>query len=153
MKYFFNAYDIKRYFNTEILNATSEYMQLPERKKSVTNNFEDENGQDIDLVAPKFDARVFNFNCVTKGETIPIFKEKYFALFNLLKIDGRYSVYNDFLDMTLFLFFVKQTNVSNMYKTAEGFAMTHTLVFGETNPFDNIPMVTLVDDEFNVLIP
>lgn len=154
MKYFFNAYDIKKDFGIDITNSVNPLLQMPDRKTSITNDMEDENGQDIDLMSPKFSSRSFPFNCTLTADTIEDFKNKYFGLFQLLKIAGVYSVYNDFLDMTVFLFFQKQTNISNMYRTSNsGYGITFVLNFGEGNPFDNIPLVALIDDVGSILIP
>lgn len=154
MRYLFNAVDFKVAFNTIITNGVNQFMQLPDRKDSVSTDFQDTDGIDIDLDTPKFAARAFDFNCVTIGETIDQYKQNYFGLFALLKQQGTYTCYCDEVDMTLGLYYKKQINLSGLYRTPERyFAQTFTLQFGETNPFSNIPIVELVDDGYNVLVP
>lgn len=154
MKYYINGYDLQATFGVLITNGTNAFMQLPERKPSVQNDFQNQNGIDIDLFEPKFAARTFVFNCVITAPTIEAFKSQYFGLFQLLKQQDEYTVFNDWLNMMIYLYFEKQTNISNMYSTpGGGFGMMFSLQFGETDPFGNLPIVELVDDLYNILVP
>lgn len=154
MKYYINGYDLEAMFGVIITNGANAFLQLPDRKESVQNDFQNEDGIDIDLFAPKFKARTFAFNCVITAPTIEAFKTQYFGFFQLLKQQELYEVFNDWLNMMLFLYYQKQANISNMYNTSSGgFGMTFQLQFGETEPFNNMPFVELVDDLFNVLVP
>lgn len=154
MKYYFNAIDIKAVFNTTISNGSEIYLQLPDKKDSVEVNLNDMNGRKRDLYAPKYAARDFNFNCVTEGDDMEDFQKNYFGIWQLVKKAERIPVFNDHYNLTLNLYYEKQTNLSPMYSTSNGgYAVSYTLQFSETNPIDNIPIVELVDDLYNVLVP
>lgn len=153
MKYFLNGVDIEATYGCVITNGMDMFFQLPGRKDSVDNDFEDEDGEDIDLTAPKFKARPFGFNCTIDSTGPSDFKTKFFGMFAILKQQDTYTLYNDFFDMTLNLYYIDQTNPSGMYKTEKGIAMSFTLNFGETDPFGNMPIVELIDDLGNVLVP
>jgi hypothetical protein len=63
-------------------------------------------------------------------------------------------MYNDRLDMMIYIYYEEQTNVSGMYRTADdGYGITFQLKFGERDPFANIPNVELVTDQYQVLVP
>lgn len=149
-----NAINLKTTFNTEVLNAVDQFMQLPDRKDSVKINVQDTNGIAIDLKTPKFEARPFAFKCVTIGATMDEYKSNYFGLFQLLKQQDTYQFYNDEVDMSIGIYFIKQTDLSGLYRTPERYyAQTFTLNFGETDAFSNLPIIELVDDGNNVLVP
>lgn len=154
MKNIVNGITLEDTFNTVVPNSVKLFMALPDRKTSVSNDWEDENGLDIDLTNPTFEARTFQFQCVTRGATMEELKANYFALFTLLKISGQYTWYNDFVNMTIYVYFQKQTSMDNVYKDGNGgLAINHTLQFGETDPTLNLPNVYLVDDQNRFLVP
>lgn len=154
MKYLINGSDLKTIYGIDITNAISPFFAFPDRKASVQNDFPDENGLDIDLTVPTFSARTFTFNCVCSGSNMDDLKSKYFGLFTLLKIQGSYSVYSDWVNMSVYAYYQKQANLGIPYKNSEGgISIKFDLTFGETDPFINIPNVFLVDDQNRFLVP
>lgn len=155
MKYILNGYDLEEKFGLIIKNGVDPLLAMPERKESVTNDFQDQNGIEKDLAAPKFKARTFVFDCALEANDANDLQVKYFGLFNLLSQQGVYTLYNDFLNLTVTIFYTKFTsNNSGLYKTSNNkIATDFKLEFGETDPYGNIPIVYLVDDVDRYLIP
>lgn len=153
MKYYLNGSNLATYGLT-ITNGVNAFMQFPERKDSISNDFEDEDGIDIDLFAPKLKARNFLFDCTLVGNDITDFKTKYFALFQLLKQQNSYTLFNDFLNIIITVYYIKQESISGLYNVPGGkYGIRFQLQFGEADPTTNIPTVELVDDLYNILVP
>lgn len=153
MKTFFNGVDIKAQLNIDATNAGNMFQQMPELKDKVTVKYTSENGYRTDLVNPTYEARTFSLDFVIEAETVEDLIYNYWQLFYIFKVNERMPVYNDYVNMTIFVYYKKQNSLSPIYKTAFGVAQTFQLQFNETDPFENIPIVTLVDDAFNVLVP
>lgn len=149
-----NGYDLKASFNTEITKVIKPVLAWPERKDSLQHDFPEENGIDKDLSTPAFSARTFDFDMITRGATIDELKANYFGLYTVLKVLGQYTFYNDFVDEQLLLYYIKQNNLSDLFREGEiGIAMTYTLTFGELSPVTNIVDYFLVDDQNRFLVP
>ena len=153
MKTYWNGVDIKERFNISITNAGNAFQQLPQLKEKVTTKYTSENGFRTDLNKPTYEARTFLFECFIEAETVKELIAKYWAFFSLINVGEKSSLYNDFVDETIYIFYQKQNNLSQIFKSNHGFAQTWQLQCSETNPFDNIPIVLLVDDAYNVLVP
>lgn len=148
-----NGNDLYSTYGLTITNVVPALLALPDRKASVSHDFPEENGISIDLTNPAFSARTFTFNCILQADTVGDLKNRYQGLFTLLKIAGTYQFYNSFLDMTVYLFYQKQSNLTSVNRTASGFAIKFDLQFGETDPDANLPDVYLVDDQNRFIVP
>lgn len=154
MQYKINGSDLEVIYGIKITNAVVPFMAFPDRKASVQHDFPEVDGIDIDLAQPTFSARTFTFNCLQSADTMAELKNAYFALFNLLKIQGTYSIFCDFVNMSIFAFYQKQANLSAPFENSDGgISIRYDLTFGETNPFANIPNVFLIDDQNRFLVP
>lgn len=154
MVYILNGVDLEATFGVVIKNVVNALMALPDRKPSLSHDFPDENGLDVDLSNPTFVARDFTFNCVLTADTVENLKNQYFAFFTLLKQQGSYQLYNDFLDMTIDIYYQKQANLSGIQAiTNNGYAVTFDLNFSETDSDLNIPIIYLVDEQNRFLVP
>lgn len=154
MQYLINGTDLKEIYGIDITNSIPPFFAFPDRKASVQNDFPDENGLQIDLDSPTFSARTFTFHCVQSAATINDLKNVYFALFTLLKIQGTYSIFCDFVNMSVYAFYQKQQGLTSPFKNSlNGWSIQYDLIFGETDPFANIPSVFLVDEQNRFLTP
>ncbi|MEO7016270.1 MAG: hypothetical protein ABI067_06975 [Leifsonia sp.] len=154
MQYLINGSNLETIYGIKITNAVVPFFAFPERKASTQNNFPDQNGIQVDLTNPTFSARIFTFNCVQSSDTIANLTNTYFALFTLLKIQGTYSIYNDFVNMAVYAFYQKQANLTPPFRNSKGgVSIKFDLIFGETDPFANIPNLFLVDDQNRFLTP
>lgn len=154
MENYLNGIGLQATFNTIVTNGVAVFYQMPSLKDSVTTNFQDTDGTDTDLDDKKFESRTFTLNCVLTAQTIDDFNTKFWGLFSILKINGVYTLYNDYYNVTLNVFYQKQISPSALYRTpTHGFAQQFQLQFGEGDPFSNIPVIELVDDLNRVLVP
>lgn len=155
MRKFINGYDFKESFGIEITNGSNMVFQMPEIKPyQIQNDFDDEDGFDQITVDPKFAARTFTFDCTMAVATMSDFKIKYWKLFTVLKQGGGYTYYDEFTNSILYVNYQKQLNLSSVYRTnKDEIGMTFQLQFGEDNPFDNIPLIELVNESNAVLVP
>jgi hypothetical protein len=149
-----NGYDLKTTFNCVFENAVNVMWGFAQRKASLKNSFANKNGDDIDLVNPKMEARNFIFNCVVSGKDMAELKNNYFALYPILKGGNVYSLYNDVADMTMSIYYQKQSGLTSPYRNSEnGYSVRFQLEFDETDPDLNIPNIYLVDDQNRFLVP
>jgi hypothetical protein len=154
MRYLINGSDLQAVYGIQITNAVPPFLAFPDRKASTQNDFPDESGLQVDLTNPTFSARTFTFNCLQSAATIADLTNSYFALFTLLKIQGTYSIFNDYLNLTVYAFYQKQANLTQPYKNSQGgISIKFDLTFGETDPFANIPNIVLVDEQSRFLTP
>jgi hypothetical protein len=154
MENYINGIGLRATFGTIVTNGVNVFYQMPELKPSVTTDFQDSNGVDTDLADKHFTSRTFVLNCTLEADNIADFNLKFWGLFGLLKINGVYSLYNDFYNMTLNVFYQKQISPSGLYQTSSGgIGQQFQLQFTEGDPFLNIPVVELVDDLNRVLVP
>lgn len=153
MNYIVSGINLKEIFGVSIKNGVNAMLALPDRKQSLSHDFPEEDGIDIDLSNPTFSARDFTFNCILEGDTVEELTSRYLGLFTLLKQEGTYSIYNDFINITINVFYQKQGNLSDIQRTSAGYAITFDLTFGEADPNTNLPTVYLVDDLNRFLVP
>lgn len=157
MQFILNGQDLETTYGVIITNGVNAMMALPDRKASVSHDFPEQDGLDIDLTQPRFSARAFVFNCVLHAISIQDLQNKYFALFTMLRGAGSYQLFNSFLNLTINIYYTKQSNIGNIYKSVkngvEGYAIKFDLNFNETNPDDNIPNIYLTNQDGQFLIP
>lgn len=154
MENYLNGIGMQAEFNTIVTNGVAVFYQMPTLKDSVSTNFQDTDGTDTDLDSKTFESRTFTLNCVLTAASIAEFNAKFWGLFSVLKINGVYTLYNDFYNLTLFIFYQKQLSPSALYRTeGGGYAQQFQLQFSEGDPFLNIPVIELVDDLNRVLVP
>lgn len=154
MDYIINGSSLRDIYNTESTNAVPLFWPMPDKKQSVRVDLPDMNGVKIDTESPRFSARQFTLSCVMSGLTILEVKNTWFGLFSLLRIGGLYSMYNDYVDMTIYVTYSKQQNLTAPYQNSNGgLSIRFDLLFEESDPFINIPNVFLVDESNRFLVP
>lgn len=136
----------------------NDFIAFPERKESLKKNWQNQDGQQVDLATPFFEPRRFKLSCMLKatGATAEEKKEnfwnQYNGLFTELKQPGHLTLYLDPLGKSFNLFYVQQEGVSKIGIEEKRFFIKFDLVFEETDPNVNIPEVYLVDENDNFLI-
>lgn len=154
MQVLINGNDIDSLYRSKPLNLISQINQYLNRKVSVTTNWQDEDGQEMDTTYPKFDPRNFVIKFIVSGDNIADLLTNYWSLFSLLKIGGTYSLYNDYSNQTIFILYQKQDSLSQPFNdSVNGLSFTFNLTFTETDPFSNIPNIVLVDGTNRYLTP
>lgn len=152
--YILNGKDLFGVFGTTVQKGSGSFIAFPERKGSLQHNWNDEDGLDIDLVSPKFEARDFRLQCTLISNDRSDFWTKYNGLFTELSTMGTHSLYISDLDKTYAIFYKNQSNLKKLTRL-EGdmkIGVSFDLIFGETDPMDNIEAVYLVDDQDRYLI-
>jgi|SRR6185437_7981526 len=143
-----NGHDLKETYGLVISNGTSQFLQFPARKDSVNHDWPEEQGLDIDLGNPKFKAREFTLTCAIIADNQDDFKSRYNGLFTELSGLDTHALYLGELDETYQVYYKNQVNLTKLSKinNTVKVGVKFDLVFGETNPDDNMSAVFLVDD-------
>lgn len=152
--YILNGKDLFGVFGVTVQSGSGTFLSFPERKGSLQHNWSDQDGLDIDLSAPRFEARDFRLQCTLITNSRSDFWTKYNGLFTELSAMGTHQLYVEDLDKTYTLYYKNQTNLKKLTRLANNMliGVSFDLVFGETDPMDNIEAVYLVDDQDRYLI-
>jgi hypothetical protein len=144
-----NGKDLKNVFGAVITGGTASLLAYPKRKASYETNWDDEDGDDIDIADPKFEARVFTLNVSVVGNGLDDFNSKYNALFTELKQGGTHELYIEDHDRTYVLYYQNQQNLSKVTRSLQlsKAGVKFDLLLSETNPNNNIIPVYLTDDQ------
>lgn len=129
-------------------------LSWPERKPSLTNDRQDQNGIEIDLDDPKFAAREFVLKCALHAEDRDDFKRKYNGFRTALFSQDTHNLFSVEDNETYKVFYKKQNSFRTynpINKLTDVWA-TFDVVLGETNPTENLQDVYLVDDQDRFLI-
>lgn len=151
--YILNGKDLFTIFGLVISGGSDTFLGFPKRKESLVHSWPEEQGIDIDLSEPNFEAREFKLICnlISAGRTE--FWTKYNGLFTELSTQGTHNLYIKDLDRTFLIYYKSQENIGKITQLdKDRVAIKFDLVFGETNPEDNIEVVYLVDETDRFLI-
>ena len=134
--YSLDGKDLWDAFNIGIESGTEAFLQFPEVKDRVTEDWADENGIDIDLATPFYvksrDIAV-NFFIVTDSETN--FWTNWLAFKALLLSSGLHLFHIDRFGRSFGVVYKSASNISLSNKTfADGGKIKFTVTFTELNP-------------------
>lgn len=153
MSYKLNTKDLYTVYGIIVNPGNDDFLKLPKRKGSIENNWQDENGLDIDLSQPRFEAREFVLKCTLEAVSRADFWSKYNGFFTELSGVGVHLLYVPDLDKTFTLFYKEQNNFKKLTALDNNAVyIQFDIVFGETNPTLNITPEYLVDSDDNFLI-
>ena len=146
--------DFKATYGVVISKGSSSLLAFPGRKQSLSHDWQDEEGIDIDLSNPVFEPRDFTLTCAQIAASRDDFFTKNNALFTALSAPGTRQLYIADMDRTFIVYYKSQANCTKLSKiiNTSKVGIKFDLVFSETNPADNIPAVYLVDDQDRFLI-
>jgi len=152
-RYILNGKDMWLLFGVVIGSGSGSFLVYPERKDSLTNDYMDQDGIQIDLLDPKYKSREFNLFCQLIANGRDDFWTKYNGLFTEISSAGTHVIYIADLGKTFHCYYKRQENLSKLTPLDSGqVGVTFNLVFGETTPTENMEAVYLVDDQDNYLI-
>ncbi len=153
MSYTLNGKDLETLFGVTVTDGSDTFLAFPKRKKSLSHNYQDKNGIDIDLSEPYFEARPFKLSCALVADSRVLFWEKYNGLFTELSLPGILDLYISDLDKTFNIYYEDQQNVGKITALDGGeVCVKFDLLFSETDPADNMTAVYLVDEQDRFLI-
>lgn len=78
-------------FKTGILKGTADFLKYAPAKEGIVYNWQGENGIDVDLTAPKFDARTISLQCITITNNRGEFHDNHDALITQLMAPGLHA--------------------------------------------------------------
>lgn len=146
-----NDNDIFSAYGLTIMSGMETFLAYPKRKDSVSHDWPEEEGIDIDLSEPHFEAREFTLKVLLMGADRTDFKAKYYSLFAELSSANNMELYFTDLDQIFTVYFKAQNNVSKVKRKldSQNVGVSFDLVFGESDPNDNIDVFIVTDlDEY-----
>lgn len=133
--------------------SSDSLLAWPDRKPSLENDRQDQNGIEIDLDDPKFSSREFILKCAIHATSRADFKTKYNGFRTALFSQDVHSLYSYDHDETYKVFYKKQSNFRSFDNiNSDNVWCTFDVILGETNPSENMTDVYLVDDQDRFLI-
>jgi hypothetical protein len=150
-----NGKDLALIFGTHIQrNGSDPFLAFPKRKESLSHNYPEETGIDIDLGAPQFEAREFSLKCALIADNRTDYWIKYSGLFTELSQAGTHTLYLADLDKAFLLYYKAQQGVSKLVRFGSSgkVGVIFELVFGEADPRSNIDIIYLGEDPDTFLI-
>lgn len=134
--------------------SSDSLLAWPERKPSLENNRQDQDGIEIDLDDPKFAAREFVLKCAMKANDRADFFSKYDGFRTALFSQDTHDLYSFEHDRTYHVFYKKQANFRSFspIDVVNDIWATFDVILGETNPRLNLIDEFLVDDQDRFLI-
>jgi hypothetical protein len=149
-----DGFDLKATYGLVISNGTVQFLQFPTRKASVSHDWPEENGVDIDLDTPFFEAREFTLTCALIADNRDDFMNQYNGLFTQLSGLDTHALYMEETGQTYQVYYKSQANLTKLSKinNTTKVGVKFDLVFGETNPYDNFEPVYLIDENDNFIV-
>ncbi|MGJ1420438.1 hypothetical protein ACR79T_12495 [Sphingobacterium spiritivorum] len=153
-QYKLNNNDLYTIFGVLVEGGSNSFLAYPSRKDSMTHDFTDKNGLDIDLQDPRFNSREFTLNCALTASSVEDFWTKYNALFTELSNSGTHKLSITDLGRDYRVYYKEQRNIRKLTPLSgkPEVWIKFDLVFGEANWTDNIEAVYLIDHDGNYLI-
>lgn len=135
-EYSINGNDIHTAYGLTVTEGVGTLLDMPDRKPSYQHDWEDENGIEVDLSTPLFQARQITLNVVLSANGYADFWAKYKALFEVLSSPGLLELYCADLGSTFNLYYTSSTNFNRhtRLRNSNKVIMSFTLVFIEPNP-------------------
>ena len=111
-------------------------LKQPKRKASLTNNWPELDGLEIDLTAPKYEAKDADLTFMISASSESAWWTRYNAFFTLLKGSGERSLYVKELSKTFLVYYKETVDYSQLtrIKSVNRVAAKVTVKFGIANP-------------------
>jgi len=145
--YILNGNDLWQAYGVLVEGGSGSFMAYPARKESLSHDFRDRDGLDVDLWQPRFKAREFVLKCALHAAGRDGFWARWNGLFTELAGSGKHALEIADLGRTFAVFYREQRNVKKLTPLGggQGAWARFDLVFGEANWEDNIERTYLVD--------
>ena len=129
--------DIWTTYGAFLLKGSYDSLMRPaKRKASLSNNWPEENGLEIDLTVPKFEAKDADLSFILSASNETEWWTRYNAFFALLKTAGERSLYVAELNKTVMIYYQEVTSYEQLtvIKNVSKVAARFTIRFGIANP-------------------
>lgn len=111
-------------------------MKPPKRKVSLSNNWPEQNGLEIDLSAPKYESKEAELSFILSASNEAEWWTRYNAFFSLLKAAGERSLFVKELNKTFLVYYIETTSYEQLttIKAVSKVVARLTVKFGIANP-------------------
>ena len=111
-------------------------MRPPKRKASLSNNWPEQNGLEIDLAAPKYESKEADLSFILSASGEAEWWTRYDAFFTLLKLPGERSLFVKELDKTFLVYYIEVASYEQLttIKSVSKVVARFTVKFGIANP-------------------
>lgn len=87
-RYYIDSMDLWVHFKVGVESGSDDFLKMPKRKESITRNWQDENGIEVDTSRPFFEAKEIELKCHIIADNEQDFWENYYRFLNILKKPG-----------------------------------------------------------------
>lgn len=115
-----NGKNLKNIFGLIIQTGTERLLEFPERKESLSNDWEDENGKEYDLAAPKFKDKEVSITCIIIADNDTQFWNYHQLFLAELQLPNYQSLFIEDHGKTYQVFYKKSNNFRKISKRLKG---------------------------------
>ena len=155
-RYFINGIDLWDAFGIFIQKGSDDFLKLPERKDSITHDWMDTNGIDIDLSTPFFKEKSIALDCAMIAADATDFWTKYQQFVSLISQPGLLRFEPTHLGRFFFVYYKNCSTYQKLTKLNSGgviyVATKFTINIVEANPDTNNQNVYIIDEAGRFLI-
>lgn len=149
--------DLWTAYNLIVESGSDDFLKYPAKKESITHDWRDSNGIDIDLSRVFVNPREISLNCAIVVSDAAEFWNKYNGLIADLSQPGKRRItVVEFGSRSFFVAYSQCTNFSRLTRVKEGtatkIACKFTLVFIEPEPSLESSNIFIVDEEGRFLV-
>lgn len=153
-KYYLDSIDVWNAYGLIVSSGIDDFLKFPERKESITHDWLDRDGIDVDLTETFLKEKDISLDIAIIADNETDFWDKYEKLLNHLRRPGARRIEVTQLSRSFFVFykncssFTALTKIRNENKIACKF----TLVLTENEPSINSTNVYLTDEEGRFIV-
>lgn len=156
-RYSIDGKDLWTVYNMFVESGSDSFLKYPSRKESITHDWRDSDGLDVDLSRVFFNARDLILNVAIVTDTKEKFWQSYKAfLVHMKQPNLRRIEVAEFDNQSFFVYYKETSNFSRFtriqIKEGELIGCKFTIVFTETNPTLDNENVFIVDEEGRFII-
>jgi hypothetical protein len=119
-----------------LAGSYNDLLKPSKRKASLSNNWQDENGLEIDLTDPKYEAKTVGLSFILSADSEAEWWNRYNVFFALIKGSGEHSLYIKELSQIYQVYYIEVTSFEQItrIKTVNKVVAKFTISFGIANP-------------------
>lgn len=156
-KYFIDSKDFWTIFNVVVESGSDDFLKYPSRKESITRDWADANGLDVDVSSVFFNARDISLRCAIITDDPDNFWEKHLAFIAQWALPGMHRIQVGEFGLRSYFCIYKDTSDFKRYtsvREGEPFkvACKFTINFTELEPVLNASDVFIIDHDGKFLI-
>ncbi|MHA4844410.1 hypothetical protein ACX0G7_09610 [Flavitalea antarctica] len=154
--YSIDGRDLYTVFAMIVESGSDSFLKYPAKKESITHDWLDSDGQDVDLSRVFFKERDVTLTIVTLAESAADFRAKYDGFLDLMKQPGLRRIHITELDKDYHVFYKECNNFSRFTRVKVGagekVVCRFTVVFTETAPSVTGSTTFIIDEDGRYLV-